>query len=168
MVRKKVEGNEVQRRAAARSAREAGERPSARNVTTGGSKQRTHVPRRNSLDHEERMEPLERGKQRVEAAEQAAERAEPPPAPPPGRSFTGRTDPGYGQEHQAVFQAVAQAERRHDGNAVYAHEVARTAGLPHDRTKVLLHDLVASQRLVTKLERTDDPDLGPRYETKPW
>ncbi|MDT0270088.1 hypothetical protein RM844_27815 [Streptomyces sp. DSM 44915] len=167
MVRKKVEGDEVQRRAAARAAREAGESPSARNATTGGSKQRTHVPGRNSLDHEERIEPLDRGKQWFEAAERAAERAEPPPAPPPGRSFTGRTDPGYGREHQAVFQAVAKAEQRHGGNAVYAHEVARTAGIPHDRAKVLLHDLVTSQRLVTKLERTDDPDLGPRYETRP-
>jgi hypothetical protein len=167
MVRKKVEGNEEQRRAAARAARAAGERPSARNVTTGASKQRTHLPDRNSLDHDERMEPLTRGKQRVEAAEQEAERAEPPPPEPPGRSFTGRENPGYGREHQAVFQAVAQAERRHDGEAVHAHEVARVAGLPHDRTKVLLHDLVSSQHLVTKLERTDDPDLGPRCETRP-
>ncbi|UED84977.1 hypothetical protein [Streptomyces profundus] len=166
MVRKKVEGNEEQRRAAARSAREAGESPSARNVTTGGSKQRTHVPDRNSWSHEERTEPLERGKQRVEAAEEEARRAEPPPAPPPGRDFTGRAHPGYDQEHQAVFQAVATAERRHGGNAVHAHEVARTAGLPHDRTKVLLHDLVTDQRLVTKLENTDTPDMGPRYETR--
>lgn len=43
MVRKKVEGDEEQRRAAAHKAHRAEEAPSARNVTTGASKQRTPV-----------------------------------------------------------------------------------------------------------------------------
>jgi hypothetical protein len=32
---------------------------------------------------------------------------------------------------------------------------------------VLLHDLVTVHRLVTELEGTDTPDLGPRFEEKP-
>jgi hypothetical protein len=44
MVRKKVEGDEDQRRAAAREAERAGERPSARGAMTGASKQRATWP----------------------------------------------------------------------------------------------------------------------------
>jgi hypothetical protein len=167
MGHKKMEGNEEQRRRAARDAEAAGELPSARGATTGASKQRTHVPHRSSLTHEEKTEPLDRGKQRREAEERAAARAQPPPAPPPGRSFTGRGHPDYGPQHERVFQAVAMAERRHDGEAVHATEIARTAGLPEEETRLLLRDLVTAHGLVTELQRTDTPDLGPRYETKP-
>ncbi|MDT0308985.1 hypothetical protein RM780_18750 [Streptomyces sp. DSM 44917] len=166
MVRKKMEGDEDQRRAAARQAQRAGELPAGRQVTTGGSKQRTHVPGNSALGHEERIEPLHRGKQREEAAEIAAERAIPPP-PPPAHDFRGRGRPGYDEEHARVFQALADAERRHDGEGVYATEVARSAGLPAARTRELLHDLVSVHRLATELQRTDTPDQGPRYETKP-
>ncbi|MDT0445113.1 hypothetical protein [Streptomyces johnsoniae] len=167
MVRKKVEGNEEQRRRAAREAERAGGSPSARGVTTGGSKQRTHMPDRSSLTHEEKTDPLHRGKQRREAEEQAEARAADRPAPPPGRTFTGRGAPGYGSDHARVFQALGDAERRHGGDAVYATEIARTAGLPDERTRLLLHDLVSVHRLVTELQGTDRPDLGPRYETRP-
>ncbi|UCM89329.1 hypothetical protein [Streptomyces marincola] len=167
MVRKKVEGNEEQRRSAARAAERAGERPSERGATTGGSKQRTHLPHRSSLTHEEKTEPLDRGKQRREAREQADARAAERPAPPAGRTFTGRGRPDYGSDHARVFQALGDAERRHGGEAVHATEVARTAGFPDERTRVLLHDLVSVHRLVTELQGTDRPDLGPRYETKP-
>ncbi|MGK5531598.1 hypothetical protein ACSNOC_13505, partial [Streptomyces sp. URMC 129] len=43
MVRKKMEGDEDQRRTWAREAERVGERPSGRGTTTGASKQRTHV-----------------------------------------------------------------------------------------------------------------------------
>ncbi|MEU2791441.1 hypothetical protein [Streptomyces sp. NPDC007100] len=61
MVRKKVEGDENQRRAAAREARRAGEAPSARQATTGASKQRAHEPEKAS--HEEKLATQHRGKQ---------------------------------------------------------------------------------------------------------
>jgi len=34
-------------------------------------------------------------------------------------------------------------------------------------TRALLHDLAAVHRLVTILQGTDNPDLGPRFEVKP-
>lgn len=56
-----MEGNEQQRRAAAREAREEGIAPSAAGVTTGASKQRHHLP--HSAEHEERVEGPFEGKQ---------------------------------------------------------------------------------------------------------
>ena len=165
MVRKKVEGNEEQRRAAAREAAQAGELPSARRTTTGASKQRAHV-RRGAQGPEPPPYP---GKQREQAAEMEAEEAERPEMPPPGpgRSYTDRAPAGYGPEHARVFAALGEAERRHGGEAVFASEVARTAELPVDRTIPILHDLVSEHRLVTELRGTDTPDQGPRYEIKP-
>jgi hypothetical protein len=61
MVRKKTEGNEEQRRQAAREARRKGEAPSAAKATTGSSKQRTHVD--SGAEHEERVEKIHAGKQ---------------------------------------------------------------------------------------------------------
>src|SRR5690349_3261845 len=61
MVRKKVEGNEDQRRAAARQARREGKAPSAQKETTGASKQRSHRPRHES--HEEKVAAIHQGKQ---------------------------------------------------------------------------------------------------------
>ncbi len=60
MVRKKMEGDEDQRRRKARDAREQGVAPSAAQVTTGASKQRHHVE---DKSHEERIETIHQGKQ---------------------------------------------------------------------------------------------------------
>jgi RNA polymerase sigma-B factor len=46
-------------------------------------------------------------------------------------------------------------------------EIADASGLSREETWVLLHDLVTVHRLVTELEGTDTPDLGPRFEEKP-
>ncbi|MFR9724499.1 hypothetical protein ACL02R_14215 [Streptomyces sp. MS19] len=151
-VGKKVEGNEEQRRMAAREAERSGERPSEWKATTGASKQRGSG--------------IGRGKQREMAAEIAEDR-EAPPQPPPGRTFSGREHGEYGADHARVYGALGEAERRHGGEAVFATEVARTAGLPDERTRLALHDLVTVHRLVTELQGTDRPDMGPRYETKP-
>ncbi|WP_049568289.1 hypothetical protein [Streptomyces sp. SBT349] len=161
MVRKKMEGNEEQRRQAARDAERSGEWPSETGSTTGGSKQRTHVPDRSSLSHEEKVAPLHRGKQRHPAP--GRERREPPPE----RTFADRDRPDYGPEHERVFQALGDAQRRHSGRAVHVDEVARGAGLPREETRGLLHDLVSVHRLATELQGTDRPDQGPRFETKP-
>lgn len=60
-MRKQTEGNQEQRRKAARAARARGEDPSAANATTGSSKQQAH--RHASADHEERIGDLHAGKQ---------------------------------------------------------------------------------------------------------
>lgn len=69
---KKVEGSEEQKRARAREARDADEDPSAAGVTSGASKQRTHV--RHSEDTEEKQEARARGKQPEEHDAPAAAR----------------------------------------------------------------------------------------------
>lgn len=158
MVRKKVEGNEQQRRAAAREAHREGQAPSEQEVTTGASKQRTHLPR--SGPHEEKAAAVHEGKQQWPgstgdvAADSGAE-----------RSFTSQPD--YSQAHQQVFQAVTQAQEKHGGEAVYLDDVARAAEMPRDRARALLHDLARVHRLVTVLQQADVPDLGPRFEVKP-
>lgn len=60
MVRKKMEGDESQRRKRARRARRQKSTPSADQVTTGGSKQRRHLK---DEDHVERVQSIHRGKQ---------------------------------------------------------------------------------------------------------
>ncbi|POX43299.1 hypothetical protein C3486_01785 [Streptomyces sp. Ru73] len=164
MVRKKVEGDEDQRRAAAHEAERAGEKPSVQGRTTGASKQRTHVPDRSTMTHEEKVAPLHRGKQDWPGDQSGPVR--PGTSQEPARSYTGRGRPGYGEEHERVFRAVAEAEGEH-GRAAYLDEVARTAGLPPDRTRTLLHDLATTHNLVTQLAGTDSPDQGPRFETRP-
>ncbi len=166
MVRKKMEGDEEQRRAAAREAERAGERPSARSATTGASKQRAHLTA--SADHDEKTESVHRGKQRSAADIRAEpERPPRPSAGPEERSYTGRGAQEYSPAHEQVFQAVAEAEQQHSGEGAHLDEVARIAGLTPVETRALLHDLITTHGLVSELQRVDSPDLGPRYETKP-
>ena len=56
---KQMEGDNKQRRKAAREAREEGGTPSAQGATTGASKQRHHMPR--SGDPDEKLEAVQRG-----------------------------------------------------------------------------------------------------------
>ncbi|GAA4089346.1 MULTISPECIES: hypothetical protein [Actinomadura] len=63
MVRKKMEGDETQRRKKAREARAAGSSPSAENVTTGASKQPHTRPGQEPHRHADRLEDIHRGKQ---------------------------------------------------------------------------------------------------------
>ena len=162
MVRKKVEGNEDQRRAAARQARREGEAPSAQKETTGASKQRSHRPRHES--HEEKVAAIHQGKQgwqkdtEAGTSQQAAGYEQ-------DKRFTSHHD--YTDEHARVLSALTDAQQAHDGEAVYLDEVARCSGLPREMTRALLHDLAAVHRLVTILQGTDNPDLGPRFEVKP-
>lgn len=57
-----MEGDEEQRRAAAREARRAGKSPSAEGKTLGASKQRASA--KHGMSHQERLELRDRGKQR--------------------------------------------------------------------------------------------------------
>ena len=161
MVGKKVEGNEDQRRAAAREAHREGTTPSALKETTGASKQRTHRGRHEP--HEEKIASIHQGKQ---GWEKTVPRREPSDDTPP-IDFTGRGHPDYTDEHAKVFTALTMAQEEHNGEAVYLDEIADGAGLPEEETRVLLHDLTRVHRLVTELEGTDNPDLGPRFEVKP-
>jgi hypothetical protein len=164
MAGKKMEGNEDQRRAAARQARASGLEPSEAGVTTGASKQPTHLRHQDSLTHEERLAERHRGKQQ-------GFRPQPPPPATPSSEATQPDDAvgshDYDPDHQRVFQALVEAEAAHGGEAVYVQDVADVAQLPVDRTSALLRDLVRVQRLVTELEGVDNPDLGPRFTTKP-
>ncbi|REE99940.1 hypothetical protein [Thermomonospora umbrina] len=63
MPHKKMEGNETQRRKAAREARAAGTTPSAENATTGASKQPHTRPEHEPHHHAERLSDIHRGKQ---------------------------------------------------------------------------------------------------------
>ncbi|MEO3751116.1 hypothetical protein [Streptomyces sp. B6B3] len=169
MVRKKVEGDEVQRRAAAHQAQKAGETPSARGETTGASKQRTHVSHRSSLSHAEKVAPIHRGKQERHE-ESARERAAGRAARLREQDAVARGDvepsSEYTEAHARVFRALAVAESEHGGDAVHLDEVARDADLPRDETHALLRELMSVHRLVTELQGTDVPDQGPRFETK--
>lgn len=60
---KKMEGNEQQKRGAAKEAREAGEDPSAVGATTGSSKQRQEAA--GNASHQERIDLKREGKQDV-------------------------------------------------------------------------------------------------------
>ena len=122
MVGKKVEGNEDQRRAAAREARREGDETASRSQSADDS---------------------------------------------PVVDFSGRGHPDYTDEHAKVFTALTMAQEEHNGEAVYLDQIADGAGLPEDQTRVLLHDLVTVHRLVTELQGTDNPDMGPRFEVKP-
>src|ERR1700748_1761561 len=103
MVRKKTEGNEQQRRAAARQAREADIPPSALQETTGASKQRSHLPARES--HDERQATVHQGKQGWEGLGVA-------PVPPAREAprFPEHSGQDYTSEHEQVFQALIEAE----------------------------------------------------------
>ena len=58
---REMEGDNKQRRAAAREARERGEQPSAVGATQGASKQRKKAP--NDASHQEKMDLKHEGKQ---------------------------------------------------------------------------------------------------------
>jgi hypothetical protein len=162
MVRKKTEGNEKQRRAAARQARAAGTSPSALKETTGASKQRTHVPRHNT--HEEKAATVREGKQQWQAREPGAAVTNVDLGL--NRTFDAERE-DFTADHQQVFHALTEAQATNGGEGVYLDEIARVSGLPQERVRSLLHDLIAVHRLVTELDRTDTPDLGPRFEEKP-
>jgi len=163
MVGKKVEGNEDQRRAAARQARQEGTTPSAQKETTGASKQRSHLPRHEP--HEHKAAAVHQGKQEWQAAREADAEVRGPAEPP--RTFADVETSEYTADHERVFAALTDAQQASGGEAVYLDDVADRSGLDRERTRTLLHDLTDAHRLVTQLHHTDNPDMGPRFEVKP-
>ncbi|MEU2085935.1 hypothetical protein [Streptomyces albus] len=165
MVRKKVEGDEEQRRAAAHKAHRAEEAPSARNVTTGASKQRTHRAGPSARQDEET--PAQRQGKQGHTAEAPAPRPQGGVGPAESRSpYEGRGRPAYSTEHEQVFRALVTAEQQHGGEAVSLDDISRAADLPQDRTRNLVHDLVTVHHLATELQGTGAAD-GSRFESKP-
>ena len=65
---RKMEGDEEQRRAAAREAREQGKRPSEMGATQGASKQRNAAPR--DASHQEKLDRTHRGKRKAPPGDQ--------------------------------------------------------------------------------------------------
>lgn len=161
MVRKKMEGDEAQRRAAARKAERAGERPSDQGTTTGASKQRTHLG--TSTEHEEKMATEHRGKQQWPADISGGSGPRPGPETSP---FQGRGRPAYSAAHARVFETLTAAEAENAGEGVYLEEIARRSGMPQEEARGLLHDLIVTHGLAAELQHPDEPDLGPRYEVK--
>jgi hypothetical protein len=162
MVRKKTEGNEDQRRAAARQARAAGASPSALKETTGASKQRTHLAREDT--HEEKAATAYEGKQLWQAREPGAAGVTNVDLGL-NRTFEGERE-DYTAEHERVFLVLTEIQAANGGAGAYLDEIARASGLPQERVRSLLHDLATVQRLVTEMEETDTPDLGPRFEER--
>ena len=130
---KKMEGDEDQRRAAARAARESGLEPSEAGVTTGASKQPTHLRHQDSLTHEERLAERHRGKQQGPRPQPSTAGTQLRAAP--SDDAAGGHD--YDADHQRVFGALTEAEAAHGGDGVYVQDVADAAGLPVDRIHVL-------------------------------
>ncbi|WP_255955269.1 hypothetical protein [Streptomyces odontomachi] len=161
MVRKKMEGDEAQRRAAARKAERAGERPSFQGTTTGASKQRTHLG--TSTEHEVKIATEHRGKQQWPYDVSGGSG---PPTGPEASPFQGRGHPEYSAAHARVFETLTTAETENGGEGVYLEEIARRSGVPREQTRGLLHDLIVAHGLAAELQHPDDPDLGPRYEVK--
>ncbi|MDH6228462.1 MULTISPECIES: hypothetical protein [Streptomyces] len=165
MVRKHMEGDEAQKREAAREAHRAGDAPSEHSVTTGASKQRAHTTGRNSISHEERMAGVHRGKQ---GSRSGGRGGSAPSDRGQERTFAGRDRSEYTDRHERVFRAVTEAQETHGGEAAHLDDIARRAHLPQDETRGLLHDLSRRQGLVSQLGGgSDRPDQGPRYEVKP-
>jgi hypothetical protein len=164
MVRKKTEGNEEQRREAARRARSRGMAPSAMQETTGASKQRNHLSRHE--EHDRKAAAVHRGKQQWQAAQsREAADARLASGSRPGPEL-GSGEPAYSGEHEQVLNALADAQDASGGEGVYAEEIARRAAMPPHRVKALLHDLSTEHRLVTQVRGSDSFDLGPRFEVK--
>jgi hypothetical protein len=141
-------GDADRRRNEARAAREAGESPSEAGVTTGASQQIRH------LTHQDGRHP-DQGSERDRAGGAT------------DRSWTDREVTDYGPQHEQVLSALAQAEALSGGEGVYLEQVSAAAQLPQEETRALLHDLVSVHNLATQLEGADDPDLGPRFMTRP-
>ena len=83
---KQMEGDNKQRRAAAREAREAGSSASEQGRTTGASKQRTHVG--GKAEHDEKLETIQRGEAKQAGA------GVPRPLRGKGRGSDPRVPPG--------------------------------------------------------------------------
>ena len=86
---KKMEGNEQQRRRAAREARKRGNDPSAEGTTMGASKQRRHLPQ--DEDHQER-----KSRRSVGASSPTSPRMSPTRAPATGPRRASDTAGGLG------------------------------------------------------------------------
>lgn len=165
MVDKKMEGDEQQRRARARRARESGGSPSASLVTTGASKQPHRTDPKDP--HQERLSATTRGKQQSRGPEPAAPpapnlseewsrpgAARPPTIGPPAKNLALSAEQGE------VYQAVADLEANQDPS--YLSRIADAVDRPVLETRRILGDLLDAN-LVQEVQATEKPDFGPQY-----
>jgi hypothetical protein len=164
MVRKKVEGDENERRTEAHKAHRAEEPASARYATTGASKQRTH--RAGGAAAKDTESPAQRQGKVGHTATEPGPRARGAGPAEPRSPYEGRGSPDYSSEHEHVFRALATAEQQHGGEPVRLDDISREAHMPQEETQTLVHDLVTVHHLVTEIQETETPDLS-HYETKP-
>lgn len=167
MVRKKVEGDERERRARARRARAAGQDAGAGQVSTGASKQRRHVSE--SAGHDEKLAAVHRGKRQLGERPRPLQHTEhdvapgepvgssPVPAPPVRRTDTGVA---LDAEQIRVYQAVAELESRQQD--AFLPRIAAQAARPEDETRRVLAALTRSNLVRAVPDAT--AGLGTRYE----
>lgn len=172
-MKKQMEGNEEQRRAAAADARDDGQAPSEAGVTTGASKQRQKLSQK--ADHEDRLRNPGRGKQQPD---QFA--ADPRPGSTPSRrgaddAVVGPTDgfpPRDGGDHadagdlddrdERVFRSLVALED--EDSAPTLSDIAREADIDVDDATTVMQRLINDHDLVQELGA--DPEAGHRYRVK--
>jgi hypothetical protein len=164
MTSKKMEGDENQRRARARQAKEAGSTPSAELVTKGASKQPHRTGQKEP--HEERLAAGKRGKQQSPDPEPIR-----PPTPSPAEQWSRRETgqkptAGRGgtinlsEEQGEVYEAVAELEAT--GEPVYLSRIAAATRQPELEARRIVGDLLDAN-LLQEVATPDQPDLGFQY-----
>lgn len=169
-MKKQTEGDNEQRRAGARDARDDDRAASEDGVSTGASKQRRKLG--SEATHEERLTGGSHGKQ--------AGRSGPDPKPGstpsvraglsdgrtdafPSRSGEQHASPGdLNDEDQRVLRAVAELED--EDSAPTLVEIADEAGVETDETITALQRLINEHDVVHEI--LADEGAGPRYEIK--
>lgn len=167
MVRKKIEGDEQERRGRARRARAAGREPGGTQATTGSSKQRHHVSA--SARHDEKLDAVHRGKRQLgerprplQHTEHDTGAGEPVGSPAVPAPEVRHTEAGVAldAEQTRVYQAVADL-LVHDEDT-FLPRVAAAADRSQDRTRRILAALTRANVVRAVPDGADD--LGTRYE----
>lgn len=171
-MKKQMEGDNEQRRAKAKEARDEGRLPSEDGVTTGASNQRRTLP--NRADYEERLTGSGWGKQQPDrVARQPRPGSRSPEAAATGapgdtegfppRSEVQDVEPGaLTPEDEQVFEAIARLEGERDAPTL--GDIADAAGLPVDEAEPAVQRLIDRHDVVRELPATDE--VGRRYAVK--
>ena len=172
-MKKQMEGDNEQRRAKAKEARDEGRLPSEDGVTTGASNQRRTLP--NRADYEERLAGSGWGKQqpdRVARQPRPGSRSPETAAtgapgdtdgfPPRTGEITGVEAGELTSEDEKVFEAIARLEGERDAPTMA--DIAESAGLPIDETEPALQRLIGRHDVVREVPADDG--LGNRYAVK--
>lgn len=169
-MKKQMEGDNRQRRAKAKEARDEGRQASEDGVTTGASNQRRSLP--NRAEHEERLTGSGWGKQQPEKVARQ-------PKPRRGRNQTSgtATDDAFAPQgdevtgvepgeltgtDEVVFQSIVLLEDV--DSAPTLNDIAGETGLSPDETEPALQRLIGRHDVVQELPADDE--VGNRYRVK--